>query len=257
MGTEAVWDELPSGRERRRDVRSWTRFITEAGAASASFMLSLAVFSVAGLNAFRGSQMVVLPVEQVLLYRDGVGDRATLSMALPVKMINAAGRDYGDVMVDAQVTIAPKRPGGALQFGLQTFVEPVFALDPNGPSPVCSYDVRCVALKGTWIIERPAALLDVPGSSSRTQWLGFRLESALCKGDSARCAQFYNFDSATRALGTGAGLRFDATLAFHGDGTFKVSCIVNEANQGGRAAIIDYLRSRGWTNLTCAPSPRR
>lgn len=246
-----MWDELPSGPARRQSARSWGRFITEATAASASFMLSLAVFSVAGLNALRGPEMKVVPPESFLLYRDGSADRAQLVLAMEVRMINEANTAYGDVLVQANAGITVADDGPTAGFETDTLIEDVFTMTPEKQAENCSFGARCVVATGHLFIERPYKLLDIAGAASRTEQLGFTLGDHRCEAaQPALCGRFDNFNTSVRHLRTSRPLSVELTLRFNGDGQKTVLC-TSTSDPAKLAAIFNYLETRGWTTVTC------
>ena len=250
-----MWDELPSGPKPKHDVRSWTRFITEAGAASASFLLALTVFSVAGLNALQGSKIVVLSPEQVLFYRDVGARSSVLLVAMPVRMINAAGQDYGDVVVSATAHLGGPDARNPAEFEYQAIVEPVFTANAAEQARACGVGVNCVATDKLLVAERPKRLLDVPGGSSRSEFLSFRLQSHLCSG-SPSCARYSDYRSVMQLLQNAQRLQITVKLRLNSDGEHSMVCVIDDQAVGRRQAWIDYLEEEGWANLPCEQASR-
>jgi hypothetical protein len=264
VGTEAVWDELPSGPPPRARRRFWPGSISEAGAAFATFALSLTVFSVAGLNAIRGPEITLIAPERMLLYREGEGDAATLTLALNAGIINEASGEFGDVMTGAELSFAPPADKPA-RFGLGALVELV-----NSPVPraqraewvsaqvrSCDVGVRCVATANALIIEREKRLLDVPGAGSRTEKLGFLLQTNQCAGPAALCAEFDGYRKTLATLKRQGQLRAYVTLRFNRDGEKRLACF-GSVDPRKIDAVYGYLEDNGWATFACeAPPPRR
>ena len=105
----AAADEAPkpAAEEPKPEKKPWWRRFRPNLAISA-FAMSLTHHPDQRLLLGPGPNIVVLPPEQMLLYRDGEGDKAVLSMAMQLDMINSASGDYGDVMLDA--SIQPDEP---------------------------------------------------------------------------------------------------------------------------------------------------
>lgn len=244
-----MWDELPSGPERRGRPRFWPRSISEAGAATATFLLSAAVFSVAGLNALRGPEIDVLQADVFYLYRDGQGDRSELLLAVPVQIINEASRDYGDVLTNVRASFDGGRKNGAW-FEVETLVDDVFTLSAEKDAAQCAIGSRCIAATGHLFIERNFELLDVNGAASRTEQLGFILSDNQCTGAQTRCAEFASYAAATRTLAQRRPVRLDLRLEFNNDGRKELTC-VSTRDPKKLAAIFAYLETRRWTTIRC------
>ena len=90
-----------------------------------AFIMSLTVTLINASYALRGSDIVVLPPAEALLYRDGDGAGSVLTAAMPLSMINAAS-GYGDLLLDATLAL----PDGA-RFDWQGQVTPVLFADPQ------------------------------------------------------------------------------------------------------------------------------
>lgn len=252
-----MWDELPSGRAHPRDLRSWGRFITEASAASATFLLSLAVFSFAGLNAIQGSRIILLPPEYLTLYRDGVGEAAVLGVVADVSMVNAASQDYGDVATDVRLSLQPRGEGGSsLEFRMDTIADAIplgrgqeALAQQQGES--CPLGSRCVVNSGLVVIQRPKQLLDVPGGGSRTSSLGFLLVDYLCEGAVKVCKEFGAFPRSLEALKARPDFNVRIRMDFHGDGVKRVECRL-QLTARQMEQVFDRLENRGWASLQCA-----
>ena len=123
-------DDPPSTPQEREAARdAWHTRITIG---AAGFFLAVMLAAINAIAALRGSTIVVQPPEQVLLYRDGEGENAVLTMAVRLAMINAADSQQGDVLMEAAMT--PITGGPSFKF--TGIVKPVFqgCLQPRARS---------------------------------------------------------------------------------------------------------------------------
>ena len=95
--------------------------------ALSAFIMSVTITLINAFYSVRGSEIVLLEPEQVILYRDGEGDQAVLAFAMQLPMINAAGGQHGDVMLKADLQPGSDSP----RFRYQAVVTPVFTNIPN------------------------------------------------------------------------------------------------------------------------------
>ena len=241
---------LHEEREHRRRRR-----ITEAGVALAALVISCAVFLVNGALFFRGSEMAVLEPETVLFYRDTGPNAASLWIALPAQMINAASADYGDVVTEADLAIGGRR-GERGRFGYQALAEPVMSRDVAKSVADCPEGARCIANTGFYVIERPRTLLDVPGGASRAANLAFMVEAIDCTGEPAFCNSFRNFEDALAHLRSRTDPVLRMRLKFYFDGDEEVRCRL-PADGARRQATFDYLQEKGWAQVPCERTRRR
>ncbi len=248
-----MWDELPPGEEkRRRDFRRWGRFITEATAATGTLLLSATVFGTAAFFALRGSRIVVLPIEEVLLYRDGTSASAVLSVAIPARIMNLASLDHGDVVRQVILEVNPKRgrPRAAFDY-LNSVTEQTAASVAQAEQQAreCRLGTRCLAIEELLILEEPAKLLSFPGGVGRAEKLGFTFFPIYCRGEG--CARFGVYDKAAGFLRSQSNLEFVLTLEFHGEGRIRAACSLTDLGPKGRRAALDYLEEHGWAELKC------
>lgn len=228
--------------------------LSEAGVALAALLVSLTVLGVNFYTYRRGSEMVVLQPEQIVFYRepDGQGGPGSLWLAVQVQMVNAA-RDHGDVVVRASAQVDGRtRRGGA--FAFNAMVEPVLTSNVNRALQNCPEAARCLPATGFYVIERPKRLLDVPGGSSRTEFMAFQLEAVNCKseGDGA-CLQFSDYPTAMAFLRGQQTADFLFDIEFQFDGTKTMQCAL-PSDPVGRAAIFDYIDRKGWAMPACQES---
>ena len=228
-------DDDPPGSPEQLNREAWYRRIT-IGAAGFFLAVMLAV-----INAFyslRGPVIVVQPPEQIVLYRDGDGDAAVLTMAMRIAMINATDSQHGDVLMDA--SIQPIKGGPAFEYA--STVQPVFTSDPKA-STDCEIGTRCVALNGFLAIERIDEIIDIPGAAVRAPYLAYPIASWNCKGPVKQCDAFADFDSAVEMIAKGPS-HFTVKITYYSDGDREMTC-------KGRAIDAAYIRSRGWMSMSC------
>jgi len=235
---------LREEREHRRRRR-----ITEAGVALAALFVSLSVFMINGLLYLRGSQVAVLPPESVTLYRDTGPNGSALWVAMQAQMINAAAADYGDVAVSADVAFGPRRQERG-RFAYAALVEPTMTNDVEKAVENCPQGARCIANTGFNVIERPRKLLDVPGGTSRSEYLAFLIEGHQCKGEPAYCHAFGGFEDAVEHLRSLQQPVIRLNLEFYFDGKRSVACRLSP-DPKVRAAVFDYLVEKGWAAVEC------
>ena len=213
----------------------WYRRISAGGAA---FFLSAVLASINAIYALRGSVLVVQPPEQVILYRDGTGDGAVLTMAVRMAMINAAGPQQGDVLMKASITPVQGGP----KFKFSSTVKPVFTDDPKAASN-CVVGARCITLPGLLAIEQSDDIVDIPGGTVRAPYLAYPITDWNCEGNAKACGAFVNFSQATAAIAQGDG-EFRIAVKFFGDGSRGIMC-------KGRRVDLNYLRKTGWMTIAC------
>jgi len=233
--------------------------VTEAGAAVAAFLLSLSIFLLGTLQSLKGAEIVLLPPETVLLYRDAPTPASdVLMLAVETGMINTARADYGDVAIQAYAEVVGTRAAIA-RFPHDASLQPVQLPVEADRSADCPVDARCVPATGLapprpgrmglMVIERRPELLSVPGGSSRSAWLGFSF--ANCLGRPEACDRYASFADALVQLRRAPQLSFRVTLDFHSDGRKTILCAFDEAGAVSRRDLLDFLEERGWATLTC------
>ena len=238
---EAAAEESTAAHEateaRSRHKEQWWKRYRPSLAVSA-FVMSLTVTLINAYYSVRGSDIVVLPPEQVLLYRDGEGANAVLAIAMQLNMINSASGDYGDVMVDASI----QPTAGGPEFRYSSLVRPIFA-DTRATSDQCAFGSRCVSLPGLFLIESPDDLVALPGGGAKAVFLSFPATAWNCSGTRAQCDAFGTFDHALAAMGK-KPLNAKVTVRFHSDGHRDIKC-------GGGPLNGDYLAKAGWLAAPC------
>ncbi len=255
--TKAAAPSTTPARKDELKTAGWR--VTEAGAAVAAFLLSLSIFLLGTLQSLKGSEIVLLPPQQVILYHDApTPTTGVMVLAVEAGMINTARADYGDVAVQAYAELAGT-PSETARFPYDATLQPVTLPHEEGRSIDCPVDARCATAAGSipirrgqmelMVIERRPELLSVPGGSSHSARLGFALGT--CLGNRTTCAKFQSFDDALEQLRTAPELAFRITLDFHSDGRKSIVCAFDEEGPDSRRAFLDYLEERGWASLVC------
>lgn len=203
--------------------------------ATAGFIMSVTLALINAFYAIRGAEIVVMPPEQVLLYRDGEGERSVLNLAVRLATINAADSSHGDVLMDAGASF----PGRDARFAYTAEVKPVFG-DTN-EAEGCERGAHCVILPGLEVTEQGDGILDVPGGGVRNLYASFALTEWNCEGKA--CATFGDAGAAAGAL-AGKQLAPRITLKFFDDGRRRIDC-----ETGG--IDLAYLAKTGWISLAC------
>ncbi len=243
MPEPVVQDDLPlqspsddAGNPVPARVPWWQRW--RPSLAISAFTMSLTITLISAFTALKGSEIVVLPPDQVLLYRDGEGEAAVLTMAMRLDMINAASA-HGDVLLDA--TIQPGTDGPAFRY--QSLVRPVFT-DTSTGERTCAFGSRCIELPGLYLIETVDDIVAMPGGSARSTFLSFPAAEWNCKGTPEQCRSYASFNQAVAAIRSDP-IEVTVRVKFHEDGGRDVVC-------RGAAANTDYLKLAGWIAAPCA-----
>ena len=249
----------PATPARKDELKTAGWRITEAGAAVAAFLLSLSIFLLGAFQWIRGAEIVLLPPETVLLYRDAPTPSSdVLMLAVETGMINNARADYGDVAIQAYAEVGGTQATVA-RFPYDGSLDPVTMPVGVDRTADCPIDARCVPAAGLvppkagrmglMVIERRPQLLTVPGGSSNSVWLGFSF--ANCRGQSATCDRYSSFTDALEQLRRAPELAFRVTLDFHSDGRKTILCAFDREGTASRREFLDFLEERGWATLTC------
>jgi hypothetical protein len=203
-----------------------------------AFMMSLTVTLLSTYYGLRGAEIVVQTPEQVLIYRDGEGDRSVLTFVVRLPMINAAA-DYGDLMLEANLRPGPQAPW----FKYQALVQPVFTDKALKAIDKCDLEARCIARPGLFVTERSDEILDIPAGAARSRYFAFTLAEWNCTGSKPACGAFKNYAASAARIGS-RPLDVEIEVRFHGDGKRRIHCL------GGK---IDtrYLDQIGWVSLAC------
>ena len=220
--------------EERRNVGS--RF--KPSLALAAFIMSLGTTAVTLFYALRGAEVVVLPPQQLLFYKDGEGAGSILTVLAKLDAINTTS-SYGDVLLGSSIELT----ASGSRFSGTAIAVPTFRSDGGVASQEdCPTSSRCVRLAGLTVVEAAADVPDLPGGSGTSLPLVHALSQWNCEGALRRCEQFQNFDSAVAQLPK----RFDLTVSIrlHGDGTRKFRCKV--------APDLNYLKTVGWVSVPCS-----
>ena len=206
--------------------------------ALAAFIMSLGVTGVTVFHGLRGAEIVVLPPQQILFYRDGDGERSVLAVLARVDVINKTSA-YGDVLLGSEVQL--EGPAGA-RFGGTALATPTFRSDGSAAAEAdCPVISQCVRLAGLTVVEAVADVPDLPGGSGTSLPLVHALAGWNCEGSRSRCAGFDRFNDSVGQLKDRFSL--SVRLRLHEDGvrTFRCNVSLNKA----------YLRQIGWVSVPC------
>lgn len=228
-------DDDPPGSPEQIEREAWYRRITIG---AAGFFLAVMLAFINAFYSLRGPVIVVQPPEQIVLYRDGDGEEAVLTLAMRLAMINATDSQHGDVLMDA--SISPVKNGPAFAFA--STVLPVFTSDPKAGED-CEIGTRCISHNGLLAIERGDEIIDIPGAAVKAPYLAYPIASWNCEGDAKQCEAFADFDSAVDLIAKGPS-HFTVKVRYYSDGERNVTC-------QGRAVDAAYIRSRGWMTISC------
>lgn len=227
----AQTQEEPASVSPRR--RIWKPNLAQAG-----FIMSVTLAIINAYYAFRGSVMIVQPSKQVILYRDGEGERAVLTLAVRSEMMNAADGAHGDVLMAATIQLGRSTP----QFAYSGEIKPVFTSGASSQEG-CALDTRCVSLPGLRTIEQEERILSIPGGQVLGATLVYPIAEWNCTGSAPDCSRYRDFSTAVAALGN-KPLEVTVRLKFHGDGTRTLRCQGNPVDAG-------YLKGNGWMTMSC------
>lgn len=227
-------DKVISVKERE----SWYRKVTLG---AAGFFLAVTLAAINAFYATRGSVIVVQPPQQLILYRDGEGDRAVLTVAIRLALINAADAQHGDVLMGAR--LSPVANGPVFEYA--GTMKPVFTDKPDADK--CDVGARCIALPGFLAIEQTDEIVDVPGGTVRGTYLYYPVAEWNCIAAKAKpttdCQQFADFNKTMTALG-GKPLAVRIDLDLFQDGSRQIYCTAPAIN-------VAYLKEKGWTTISC------
>ena len=241
----------------------WPEVTSEAAVAAVAVMLSLITLTTSAWFVLRGSVVTAVPPENIFFYRDASNDpsltaieNAVLTAGVDTALVNTASANYGDVVT--RITMQIDAPGDHdAVFRYQTLVTPVFSETAARQAANCPVTSRCV-LNGNFLaIEEPRRTLDVAGGSSRSEYIGFVLNSSNC-APSGHCDAYRNFTSASQALDRAERLVIRFHYRLHSDGEKTATCIVDLRPKGAatyRPWLAGQLKNRGWAILPCQPGP--
>jgi hypothetical protein len=204
----------------------------------AAFMMSA---TATGLNiyyALKGSEITVQKPRHVLLYRDGEGENAVLSVAMRLEAINTAS-DYGDVILDTRLSISD----GSAQFAHEGQASPAFTANAEEAAAKCGIGQSCIGTNGLVVVQRSDQIMDLSGGAAKAFTPYFWLIKNSCDQAAADCARWDDFDSASEILASDAP-EFRVHINFQKDGDRTIICTTPQVDR-------EYLTEFGWTQLPC------
>jgi len=227
---------------------------SEAIVAAAALFVSLLGLSSSAFFAVRGSVVTAVPPDSVFLYRDAaVGAGAVLTAGVDTSLVNSASSNYGDVVT--RITMEIEQPTGpAPVFNYVTLVTPVFSENATQQAANCPVTARCVVNDGQFLsIEEPRRTLDVPGGASRSDYIGFVVQTTNC-ATPGLCENFRDFEMAARQLERAETLTIRFHYDLHSDGRKTAVCKLNLKLPGQQTYtpwLADHLNRKGWVLLLC------
>lgn len=225
---------------------------SEAFVASMALLVSLATILTAAWFSMRGSVVIALPPDSVFFYRDSASKGAVLTAGVDTSLVNTASANYGDVVT--RITLEIETPAAVDPiFDYETLVTPVFTEDAAGQARNCPVTARCVVAGRQFLaIEEPRRTLDVPGGSSRSDYIGFVLDRSNCAVKGA-CDAFTNAETAAEVLDRARSLTLRFRYQLHADGEKIAVCRMSLRPQGlpDRPWVVKHLQSKGWLALNC------
>lgn len=225
---------------------------SEAFVASLALLVSLATILTGAWFAIRGSVVIALPPDSVFFYRDSANKGAVLTAGVDTSLVNTASANYGDVVT--RITLEIDTPAAVHPvFDYETLISPVFTEDAAGQARNCPVTARCVvAGRQFLVIEEPRRTLDVPGGSSRSDYVGFVLHRSNCAVKGA-CDAFTDAEAAARVLDQARSLTLRFHYQLHADGEKIAVCRTSLRPQGlpDRPWVAEHLLSKGWLALNC------
>ncbi|GAD51038.1 hypothetical protein NT2_14_00420 [Caenibius tardaugens NBRC 16725] len=201
--------------------------------------MSLAMTMISTYYALRGSDVIVVPPKQVILFRDGNGAGSIMSIVARFDMINASA-DYGDVLLNISAQVGKNGP----RYDYSAPAKAIFTNDVAAAADDCASDSRCIPLTGLMVAEQPDDMFALGGGAARTTTLVFPMAEWNCKGEAAQCGKYSTFEKSLTSIGKNP-LSVEFSLKFHSDGARKIVCVSDAAVDS------QYLQNAGWISFAC------
>lgn len=239
--SEAV--ERAEARERRTSraaikalEKNW---LSEVTVGASAFVLSLTIAGGSFVQFTLGPEIDVLPPRQIIFYRGGLPNRATLYATIRLPIVNKAS-SYNDVIVDATLQPASNQP----KLPYASLVGPVFndETDPEQSKAHCVQGRRCHYFGNMAISELSDDVVVIPGGGAHANYYSFRL---FCR-DEKGCSNYSSFDQALDTL-QAHSREITIRLNLYSDGTRTITCPIAALN-------ADRIRKAGWQSLPCEAS---
>ena len=219
--------------------------------AAAAFLLSLTTAIAGSWFAIRGPEITASNPSRVFLYRDG----DSITLGVEAALVNSASPNFGDVVTDAYLWIGDR--DDSPRFRQEVFLTPVFSEQANDKRADCPITARCV-LNGNFLsIEEPSRVLNVPGSSGSSVYVGFNLQDIYC-AKSTDCEKYDGFRGAAAQLSIVQQLylRFEYHLDADGSKFAECRVILPEPSSPNVPWLADQLLRAGWAALPCERDER-
>lgn len=217
--------------------------------AGAAFVLSLSLALSSAWTYWRGATIVAAQPSRIVLYEDN----GSLTLGVDTALVNTAGADFGDVItrITAEIGDGPHPP----TFQHEVMLTPVFSEQAERQWGECPFDARCVRNGDFLSVETPGRTLDVPGGSSRSEYIGFVLQDVYCS-ESPECSGFGDSASTVDHLISRRIQTFTFHYLMHNDGPKSAVCRVKfwEPGAPDRGAWLSRrMKEHGWVALPCQP----
>lgn len=204
----------------------------------AAFIMSATTTLLNTYFALQGSEISIQKPQHVLLYRDGVGENAVLSVAMRLEAINTAS-SYGDVVLDTHLSVGQGRES----FAQEGQASPAFTTNAQVAAQRCPLDQSCVIADGLIVVQRNDQIMDLPGGAAKALTPYFWLVEQSCSGAQNDCARWRDFTSASQGLQQWP-ITFRVKINFRKDGERTIVCVTPPLDG-------EYLADIGWTQLPC------
>lgn len=235
-----------------RFLRRLRSLNAEASIAGAAFVLSLTTITTSAWVPLRGPEVIAVDPASIFLYRDA-GQRSVLTAGVDSALVNSASANFGDVVTSISMEIIPEDGGPPPVFKYQALLTPVFTEQASERMSTCPITSRCVRNGQFLVLEEPRRTLDVPGGSSRSEYIGFVLNENYCSG-SPVCSDFETFQGVASLLDQSPVLTIRFKYKLHRDGEKSATCRVRlwgDQTRWQKPWLAQHLAKTGWVALPC------
>ena len=238
---------------------------SEALIGLSALFLSLTVALISAVLAWIGPQVRIFRIDDLMLYRDG----QVVVLAAKIPLINDANAQFGDTVTQYTATLLDRDGRAIATFRGDQRIQALAIDQSRAMAERCDLDARCLALEKLLLIERELTLLDLPGASSRTDYIAYPLTGWNCTGPEKACVQFVSYDATPNRLPqpieNRRRLRIEFGVETSRDGRKRRLCTIDPRelapsdpratpqDRAGRLAISNrYFNRWNWTSMKCA-----
>lgn len=236
--TGAEGDEGPGDAESEAPEALRQRLFGWMSISVAAFIMSATATGINIYYAFQGSEIAIQEPDSVLLYRDGEGEAAVLSVAMRIEAVNTAG-GYGDVVQETSLSVG----NSPARFAQQGQASPTFSANADELAGKCGLGQSCVANEGLVVVQRSDEIMDLAGGSAKAFTPFYWLVNQNCEGSRSDCRRWKNFTAAAPLI-SGRAPEFRMHVRLQEDGERTITCVTRQID-------FDYLESVGWTQIPC------